>query len=76
MRSEAIRNSVKEWLKSGNHIIPHELENLLQYHVDPSIREFLSPRIVKRYKEGALAVQLRTRVKTGLLYGAQVAPLQ
>ena len=60
-RSDSIRHSVKEWLKSGDHRISDELENLLQCSVNPETLKVFSRFIVERYKHGTLSVHFHIR---------------
>lgn len=60
-RSDSIRHAVKKWLKSGNHRISDELENLLQCSVNSETLKVFSRFIVERYKHGTLSVHFHVR---------------
>src|SRR6185437_10671275 len=51
-----IGHLVKEWLKSGEDIVPDELKNILQHRIDSHGFQRFSRRIVERYKDGSLAL--------------------
>ena len=58
---ELVRRLVKEWLKSGDNCVPHELKYALQGSVNPETFKLLSRRIVERYEKGALTVHFHVR---------------
>src|ERR1019366_5866062 len=55
-RSDQIRQSVKEWLKTGDDLLPDELKDLRQHNFNPQRLQFVSRRIVERYKDGSLSL--------------------
>jgi len=54
--SDKIRQSVKEWLKTGDNRLPDELKDLLQHNINPHRLQFISRRIVERYKNRSLSL--------------------
>ena len=57
-RPEQIRQSVKEWLKTGDNCVPDKLKDLLQYRIDPPRLQLVGGRFVERYEDGSLTLHL------------------
>jgi hypothetical protein len=53
---------IKKWLESGNNVISHELENLLQHGFDSETFEVFSRRTAERYKDGSLSLSFHFHV--------------
>lgn len=60
-KSDLIRLRVKEWIKSGDDLIPDEVKDLLKRPIDPKFFKVFTRRIVERYKEGTLSLHFHFR---------------
>src|ERR1035437_8963918 len=60
-RPDQIRQSVKEWLKTGDNFVPDKIKNLLQHRIDPPRFQLVGSRFVERYKDGSLSLHFHIK---------------